>query len=309
MPNRTLLSIILVLGLGHADAQNLIPNGSFENYTSCPTGTGQISQAPNWFPHTPNCTPDLYHACAFPGPMGVPTMGDTIYAYDGDGMARIYLYSSFGREFISTRLLDPLQAGQEYIFSIQIRLFSNDLIMCGSIGALVSQDSLTGFLATCEEINLVPQMARDSSLIMDQEGIWVNWTDTMLADGGEEWITIGNFRNNANTPMTGTTFGTALYLLDDISLVEIMTVGVEEPLVEFSIFPNPANDVVRFKVQGTRSVRHRLSIHNSVGQEVANHQLSTINHQLNTADWPLGVYIVRITDENGASSAQKLMLR
>ena len=131
----------------------------------------------------------------------------------------------------------------------------------------------------------------------------------MLADGGEEWITIGNFRNNPSTPTTGTSFGTALYLLDDISLVEIMTVGVREPSVEFGIFPNPANGVVRFKVQGSRSDRHRLSVHNSIGQEVAYHQLSTINHQLNTADWPQGVYIVRVTDENGASAIQKLVVR
>lgn len=303
---RIIFAFGLVLGIQSLTAQNLVPNGSFENYGDCVTSAGQITNTLNWFPHTPNCTPDHYHACAFPGPLGVPTMDDTIYPYDGDGMARIYLYSSFGREFISTRLLDPLQAGHEYIFSIQIRLFSNDLIMCGSIGAHLSQDSLTGFLSTCEEIPLSPQMDRDSSLIMDQEGIWYNWTDTMMAAGGEEWITIGNFRDNPSTPMTGTPFGTALYLVDDISLVEIVTVGVEDPQIEFSISPNPAKEVVRFQIEGNHEAAS-LSLLNSIGQEVINHQLSTSTFELDVRDLPKGIYFARLSSEQG-ERVEKLVI-
>lgn len=46
-----------------AHSVNLVPNDSFESYTTCPTGFGQIAVASPW--DTPNTgTSDAFNACA-----------------------------------------------------------------------------------------------------------------------------------------------------------------------------------------------------------------------------------------------------
>lgn len=292
-----LLSAFLLFCIQSLSAQNLVPNGSFESYVGCPDNSGLISLTGNWYQHTPNCTPDFYHACAFPGPMQVPTLDDTIYPFDGDGMARVYLYANFDREYISTRLSDPLQANHEYAFSVQIRLFNDGLRMVGSIGALVSQDSLTGFQGTCEIITTVPQMQRDSSLIMDQEGIWYHYQDTMTAVGGEEYLNIGNFRSNANTPVIGSPFGTALYLLDDVRLTEIVSVGVNETVLDYSLSPNPAQDFLSIQ---TEEQQLEVSFQTVTGQLLKTERLiGSGNHQIDLSELSTGIYLVRLRGANG----------
>lgn len=47
-------------------AQNLVPNGDFEDYTQCPDYVSQIDRAVGWFRPTEG-TSDYLHAC-----LGVP---------------------------------------------------------------------------------------------------------------------------------------------------------------------------------------------------------------------------------------------
>lgn len=41
---------------------NLVSNGSFENYSSCPTGFGSIALAVGWL-NPSNSTPDYFNSC------------------------------------------------------------------------------------------------------------------------------------------------------------------------------------------------------------------------------------------------------
>jgi hypothetical protein len=306
MLRRFLFSAFVLFGIQSLSAQNLIPNGSFESYTSCPTNAGQISLTGNWFEHTLNCTPDLYHACAYPGSMGLPTTAETIYAYDGDGMARIYLYSSFDREYISTQLLDPLQAGHEYAFSMRIRLFTDQLRMVGAIGAHFTEDSLTGFTQTCEMVTLAAELQRDPNDIMDQLGIWYHWEDTLTAVGGEEFIAIGNFLDNASTPVIGTQFGNALYFLDAISLVEIVSVGTPNPAFNYTIAPNPAKDFLSIRSDQNRL---NLTVLNLAGQTMMVEQLNgSGNHRVNLNGLTSGIYFLRISTMDG-ERVEKLVIQ
>jgi len=63
-----LILLVLVLSLC-AEAQNLVPNPSFEQYSECPDGPGKIAFAYPWKSVVGGC--DYFHECA-PIVVGIP---------------------------------------------------------------------------------------------------------------------------------------------------------------------------------------------------------------------------------------------
>jgi hypothetical protein len=67
------LTLVLTLFLSvysRINAQNLVPNPSFEEYSICPDGTSQIDRATHWMPF--RHTPDYHNACDESEIVGVP---------------------------------------------------------------------------------------------------------------------------------------------------------------------------------------------------------------------------------------------
>ena len=60
---KKLLHIVLILSILKVEGQNLVPNWSFETYTSCPSSSGQLPSAVPWVAQTSNSS-DYYNACA-----------------------------------------------------------------------------------------------------------------------------------------------------------------------------------------------------------------------------------------------------
>ncbi len=81
--------IPLLFFIINLNAQNLVPNPNFEDYSSCPTGEGQIDVLDDWYSPTAG-TPDFFHGCFGPGigGVGVPInfMGNQL-ALSGKGYA------------------------------------------------------------------------------------------------------------------------------------------------------------------------------------------------------------------------------
>jgi hypothetical protein len=73
--NKLCCLIGMFFASGVCEAQNLVPNGDFEQYHSCPTFHSQLDSALYWFNpglYLPgNSTPDYYNACGSP-PASVP---------------------------------------------------------------------------------------------------------------------------------------------------------------------------------------------------------------------------------------------
>ena len=97
-------------------------------------------------------------------------------------------------------------------------------------------------------------------------------SDTFVATGGERYITIGNFYNDANT-MTDTVSGTwynAYYYIDDVSVVDCGYVGINETEngIGVLLFPNPSSGT--FTLSGNFPAGAQLSVYNMLGKEVMN---------------------------------------
>ncbi|MEA1872976.1 MAG: PKD domain-containing protein [Bacteroidota bacterium] len=223
------------------NAQNLVPNYSLEDYDNCPMGPGELEQAFPWT--TPDsASPDYYNACYIPFPMA-PSMGvpDNIQgsqdAHTGDAYAGIIAYDgSLGgiagdyREYMRVQLTSPLTAGTEYQVRFWWSLAGKSPYSVEQIGILITDEYINYFGGGQDYTSALPYtptVATAGSQLADTSN-WVLHEECFIADGGEEWIYIGNFRdeNDVNFVATGVTCDMqtggcfAYYYIDDISIEE-----------------------------------------------------------------------------------------
>ena len=214
------LSFILCVK-SYACAQNLVPNPSFEDYTICPFTYDGIcaGYAPPWMCGSLG-TVDYYNVCST-GIMGVPfnALGNQ-YAHTGNAYTGIVMKHSNAnwREYLMIQLTQPLVANTWYTLTYYVSLAETT---CGTehFGAYFSPTS--PFVPITSALPLTPQIESDYGFI-DDTANWVLITGCYQAQGGEEYLLIGNFRNDANTflnPICATNLE-SYYYIDDVSLIE-----------------------------------------------------------------------------------------
>ncbi|HZV71359.1 MAG TPA: gliding motility-associated C-terminal domain-containing protein [Saprospiraceae bacterium] len=200
-------------------SQNLVPNPDFETFTLCPTNVNQGGpmECTNWF-HPTDGSSDYFNACAGPN-AGVPinAFGNQ-FAHSGVGYTGIGMWfvGFVSREYLCVQLTQPLLPGIAYEISFYVSL-EDDWCGTDKIGAYFSAapPPNTGMLP----INVDPQFSSNLGIITDN----TNWTlisGCIVAEGGEQYLTIGNFFSDADTPIdpcTGFPIASAYYV-DDVSL-------------------------------------------------------------------------------------------
>jgi outer membrane protein OmpA-like peptidoglycan-associated protein len=186
-------------------SQNLVVNPGFEQFYDCPGSYNySLSEkiAPGW--QSPSMgTPDLFNACS-KGDASVPTnWAGNSKAYNGSGYAGIYVFIAGKqtpyREYVQTQLQSPMEAGATYLIEFYYKLSSNSKYSIDRIGLLISDssnrfnsDGVYPENATYEKIS---KKAYDSNVT----GIWARFGYSYLAQGGEQFITIGNFSDDSKT--------------------------------------------------------------------------------------------------------------
>jgi gliding motility-associated-like protein len=192
---------------------NLVPNPSFENYTSCPTWSSQINYAYPWVMPSLG-TSDFYNSCSI-GIVGVPlnTFGyqkaRTGVAYAGGQMTSGY------REYITSPLNMRLLKDKYYCIEFYVNLadasstFISDSV---SIGIYISNDSV--YNSTIGILPYTPQIYNSISQNINDSINWTKISGVYQALGGESYITIGNF-------FVDEFFGAAnYYYIEDVSIIE-----------------------------------------------------------------------------------------
>ncbi|MFN5003744.1 MAG: OmpA family protein [Bacteroidota bacterium] len=216
-------------------AQNLVPNPSFEEYFKCPGSYNYATDgkvAPGWFSPTTG-TPDLYNECSR-GDAGVPTnWAGHSKPYTGKGYAGIYCFvkGKEYREYLQTKLTEPLQEGVEYYVEYLFKLSSNSKYSIDRIGLLLSDTAI-------KKNNDLPLGAptyeyRMATAYSRTTGIWNKCRFFYKARGGEQYLTIGNFSDNTSTRFRHLDFSKAkepmldrgaYYYIDDVRII-----AYEEP--------------------------------------------------------------------------------
>lgn len=209
-------------------AQNLVPNSGFEASVACPNLPGQLYLAAPW--DTLNTSADLFQMCA-------PSTGNCnsvhvpenfagyATAHSGDGYAGLMAYSSTAnyREYIQTPLIQPLLPGKIYKLSAWIRRSPSCTHAVTTIGMTLSSGALVQYNTTW--LGFAPQIENQG--LMNISNQWIELLGFIVAAGGENHLTIGNFRDNANSGIAAVSgsgnciIDGAYYYIDDVSVQRI----------------------------------------------------------------------------------------
>jgi len=284
-------------------SQNLVENGSFENYSSCPTGQCQIHRAVGWssFGYTPN----YLNACNSGG-WSVP---QNAFGYQnaatGNAYASFFCYGpDFGidqREYIGRQLLNPLAIGQKYYVSIKVTLADVASSGCAidKLGVLFSTVSYA-LDTSCTLTTLLPPPnfahIYTDSIITDTAN-WTTISGIFTADSAYQYIVIGNFFDDANTNyiQTDTTINCqAHYLLDDVYVALDSTTNIEKIELEevINVYPNPAKDYINIKTRNNHVIVD-IKIYDLFGTMKSQYHLkSSYNNKIQLFHLKAGIYII-----------------
>lgn len=147
-------------------------------------------------------------------------------------------------------------------------------------------------------------------MLSDKEG-WMLISGTFIAQGGEKYITIGNFQSdsqtNIDTIASDTLPDVGNYYIDDVSVTQCDTTSIDEASaasIGLTVFPNPATGIVTI----TAKKGDEIIISDLTGRKIKtleNFQ-GTINFSI--AGIEAGIYFVLLNEKGHLVGKQKLMV-
>ncbi len=231
-------------------SQNIVSNGNFETTGDCINYFSQPEAAPPWFNPTAS-TPDYYYGSGECGYSAFNNPSGFQLPHSGSAYAGLWVFTTGGigtREYIEQELINQLDSGTIYSVSFYVSRAEYSRYASDRIGAYFSEDSITS--TNYLNLPVIPQIENQSGNILTDTLNWTLISNLFIADGGEKFITIGNFRDETQTqwidvnPLSG--WGCSYYYIDDVTVEKAKDDFVSEvkfPLIK-KIFPNPFYDHV-----------------------------------------------------------------
>jgi hypothetical protein len=236
------------------------------------------------------------------------------YCYPHQGNAHVgctmFYKPGETKEYIYQQLSSPLQASKVYCLSFYVSRADRKEYAVHSIGAYFSNNIQS--VGTVGYVNASPQVINQSGFITDTTQ-WTEIQGCFTAIGGEQYITIGNFNSNINTDTlyTGTSNPIpsdpqyAYFYIDDITLIDQTTVGVNElgNGNRFEVYPNPANNILNISLN-TIKENLAIKITDVIGRDVL---VTEYKSQLDISFLEKGIYFVTIQQSGKTLGAKKII--
>jgi Secretion system C-terminal sorting domain len=227
---RLSLFVIFFIDVKGFAQYNLINNSSFEDYIVCPTNFN--SPPPKkWYLPT-NFFPNYSNSCSNPSTWGVPyNTGNDNFQYARTGNAYIgYTAINFPpkniRDYYQTKLKDSLRQSKNYYVEFFIVFQNGKKLKCNNISALLSKSAVrVDTVATPYGVlNANPQITNYGNPIITDTLNWVKVSGIFKAEGGEQYLTLGNFKDDAHTNYFAsqpTGYNGAAIMIDDVSVIPL----------------------------------------------------------------------------------------
>jgi hypothetical protein len=313
MKSRVLFLLAVLVGSANVSAQNLVPNGSFEEGIECPSVIGNLdAQCAHWFnsiaypgSNAQNHTPEWYHAC---GELDVFIPPDVAFGYqvpfEGEGYAGVIIFNDqLGveesyREPIGVELTEPLVEGSTYSIEFSIvRLYSQATSLAANNFGFKFTNTPT-FSADSLIIDNTSFFKIDT--IISDTTNWLTVSTEFVADSNYAYVHFGNFYDNDLTDfIADTEIGIYAYLaLDAISVTEVLPTNTEmgHKKTDLSVFPNPTEKTV--KIESDEEII-TYSLYTLNGKLFANaHGNNQSLVEIDMEELPSGIYILQLSTQN-----------
>jgi outer membrane protein OmpA-like peptidoglycan-associated protein len=213
------------------DADNLVPNPSFEGTKGKLKNIKQITKATDWFSPT-GLNADLFSADVSGAPISAP---DNLYGkenpLEGKNYAGITAYSynnKLPRTYLLTPLTAKLKKGQKYCVKYNVSLADLSKYAVNNLGAHLTKkaievDGKKDIIFSEKEIIIKTATNR----IYDARYNWETVCGEYESEGNETYLVIGNFNESKETKYTklkkakdlkGSQLPMAYYYIDEVSV-------------------------------------------------------------------------------------------
>ena len=290
MPNANMknkLIILLTCFISFlSTGQNLVTNGNFELYTTCPTYTGStMFTAQDWqLVGATWSSPDYYDTCQtslFPnGTLPITFLGYQNDCCGGGGFVGMWAFHKtepdIEREYIQIKLTDTLITSHMYVCKMLVNLANESEYAIKTMGMYFSPTpyyagstgSVTGL------INITNPQIQSASVINDTVS-WVTVQDTFIANGNEAYLLIGNFQTDISSDtifLWNKGHGGCTYIyVDSVSVLESgQTEVFESKHNKFltNIYPNPTNNTATLSFDNRKKEICTLTLYDKQGTVV-----------------------------------------
>jgi len=307
-------------------AQNLVPNWSFEEISSCPDDLGQVELADGWLIFRGASSCDLYHVCGHPDTAGVPMnwQGEQMPA-SGSGYSGVFTFSDddgwpyYVREYMGIQLSSPLQIGTTYTATLKI---SATLSRGGQRMMFASNNAGLLFSTSYffqNDLDPVPGYAHvvGTSVVEDTLG-WTLISGSFIADSAYQFVVVGNFFSDEDTDWSlldsAGIWNYAYYYVDDVCVsadlqfCQVQNGIVPHAVVPFHVWQQGAGEVLQ--AEGLLALEvDRIRVFDAIGRLVADVGVGGRDTwAMPTAELASGVYMVVAEHWNGSRSAERVFI-
>lgn len=302
--------------------QNLVPNPSFEEYSSCPSNDGQSYFADWWSKYSNTfSTPDYYNVCSQSNEFGIPK---SLFSYQNErkncnAYIGLVTWGASGndREYIGIELNEQLVIGQKYFLSFY--LVQSEYFLTNTYYGMPS-NGMGIRLSTVpfSENNPCPidnfSHLYTENIILDS----VNWTkisSSFISDSNYRFLIIGNFFDDNNTSTIPYQCGNCLnsgsyYLVDDIciSTDSLVCNPANETSCEaginmvesnkFKIYPNPSNG--KFVIENVTPDPYDILVYDTYGHIIFENKIYAY-FDLDLTNFSKGLYLIKAINQDTKS--------
>ncbi len=190
----------------------MVPNGGFEDYHDCPTALRQIHYTKHWFSAS-NGTPDFFVYCGLKPPVSPKS---------GKALIGIIPHSSYevDQEYIGVKLRSSLEEGKSYCLTFSVFPDQKSPELVNGIGVIFSQNQLQ-----FRHWDMDQYRADHYAEEIYPAGVWSEFEAVYIAEGGESYLSIGNFLTRAQREIQSNSRNREMgwhsyYYIDEVKLWE-----------------------------------------------------------------------------------------
>jgi hypothetical protein len=167
---------------------------------------------------------------------------------------------------------------------------------------------------------LEPHVKYDSEDFLTNKEGWTRIEGEYLAQGGENFLTIGNFEPDSLSetvfiegggvlkPWAPDYWKAVYYFIDDVSVIDVDSlVGVDEMEgLAMNVYPNPAKNFFTIETgQGNGT----LSLYDGAGRQVLSILLQSSKQNITLENVPAGVYVAALERDGAIVERKKLIIQ